>query len=42
MELIIELRDQQGGLESKLLVELMADIYQKSATQLNINSFVEE
>lgn len=36
MKLFIELHEEQGGLESKLLVDQMADIYQKSANHLNI------
>lgn len=36
MELFIELREEQGGRESKLLVEKMADIYTKSARSQNI------
>jgi|VirMetMinimDraft_7_1064189.scaffolds.fasta_scaffold07690_12 hypothetical protein len=37
MEINIELREEQGGRESKNLVETMADIYRKSA---NINNIV--
>jgi len=40
MKLIIELREDQGGKEAKLLVDEMADIYQKSATILNLQSEV--
>lgn len=37
MEIYIELREEQGGRESKILVETMADIYTKSATINNTN-----
>lgn len=40
MKLTIELREEQGGKESKLLVDEMAGIYQKSATVLSIESEV--
>lgn len=37
MEIYIELREEQGGRESKNLVETMADIYKKSANINNID-----
>lgn len=37
MEILIELREEQGGRESKNLVETMADIYKKS---VNINNSI--
>jgi protein subunit release factor A len=42
MKLFIELHEEQGGQESKLLVGLMADIYQRSANQLNITCQVDK
>jgi len=40
MKLTIELREDQGGKEAKILVKEMTDIYQKSASVLSIESEV--
>lgn len=41
-EIIIEIRDAEGGEDSKLLVEDMLDIYLRYATKNNINTKVKE
>ena len=42
MKIIMELREEQGGKEAKLLVSMMADIYQKSAINQEINAQIVE